>query len=88
VGEPGSSPANKTAAPMKVSSQVAVTNLNAALLDGNHPSHFAAAYKLTVVVSPVGTDTENDRCLSESAPSHPSAYRAKSAPANRARADS
>jgi hypothetical protein len=48
---------------MKVSSQVEVTNLNAALLDGNHASHFAAAYKLTVVVSPVGTDTENGTAL-------------------------
>ena len=67
---------------MKVSSQVEVTNLNAALLEGNHASHFAAAYKLTVVVSPVGTDTENGTALLDAlsgltdasapqAPSHP-----------------
>jgi hypothetical protein len=40
-----------------------VGNLNAALLDGNHASHFAAAYKRTVVSSPVGTDTENGTAL-------------------------
>jgi hypothetical protein len=53
VVEPGSSPANKTVAPMKVNSQVEVTNLNATLLDGNHASHFAAAYKRTVVGAPL-----------------------------------
>jgi hypothetical protein len=63
VGKPGSSPADKTVAPMKVNSQVEVTNLNAALLEGNHASHFAAAYERTVVVSPVGTDTENGTAL-------------------------
>jgi hypothetical protein len=63
VGEPGSSPADKTVAPMKVNSQVEVTNLNAAFLEGNHASHVAAAYKRTVVVSPVGADTENGTAL-------------------------
>jgi hypothetical protein len=63
VGEPGSSPADKTVAPMKVNSQVEVTNLNAAFLEGNHASHIAAAYKRTVVVSPVSTDTENGTAL-------------------------
>jgi hypothetical protein len=38
---------------MKVNSQVEVTNLNATLLDGNHASHFAAAYKRTVVGAPL-----------------------------------
>ncbi len=40
VGTPGSGPAAKTVAPMRVNSQVNVANLNADQLDGNHASDF------------------------------------------------
>ena len=40
-----------------------VANLNSDLLDGKSDTDFAAAYKSTVVVSPVGTDTENGTAL-------------------------
>jgi hypothetical protein len=36
---------------------------NADTVDGKHASDFAAAYERTVVVSPVGTDTENGQAL-------------------------
>jgi hypothetical protein len=36
---------------------------NADTVDGKHASDFAAAYERTVVVSPVGTDTENGTAL-------------------------
>ena len=39
------------------------TNLNADKLDGIDSSGLASAYKRTVVVSPVGTDTENGQAL-------------------------
>jgi hypothetical protein len=48
---------------MKVDSQQLVSNLNSDELDGKSSSDFAAAYKRTVVVSPVGTDTENGTAL-------------------------
>jgi hypothetical protein len=56
-------PAQKDVAPMKVDSQQVVTHLNADELDGKDESAFASAYKRTVVVSPVGTDTENGTAL-------------------------
>jgi hypothetical protein len=60
----GSGPAaGKTTPPMKVDSQAVVTNLNSDELDGKDQSAFASAYKRTVVVSPVGTDTQNGTAL-------------------------
>jgi hypothetical protein len=49
--------------PMKVNSSGKVANLNSDLLDGKSDTDFAAAYKSTVVVSPMGTDTENGTAL-------------------------
>ena len=43
VGAPGSSPADKTVAPMRVNSQVKVANLNADTLDGQDSGGFYAA---------------------------------------------
>jgi hypothetical protein len=57
-----STPANDIS-PMKVNSNKVVTNLNADTLDGKNSSDFAAAYKRTVVVSPVGTPTQNGTAL-------------------------
>jgi hypothetical protein len=47
-------------APMKVNSNKVITNLNADKLDGKDASEFAKAYKRTVVVSPVGNDTQQN----------------------------
>jgi hypothetical protein len=63
VGDPAADPAIKSVAPMKVNSQQIVSNLNSDELDGKSSSDFAAAYKRTVVVSPVGTGTENGTAL-------------------------
>jgi hypothetical protein len=48
--------------PMTVDSQTKVTNLNADRLDGMNSSAFAA-YKRTVIVSPVGTNAQNGQAL-------------------------
>jgi len=48
--------------PMTVNSQTRVTNLNADRLDGMNASAFAA-YKRTVIVSPVGTNAQNGQAL-------------------------
>jgi hypothetical protein len=49
-------------APMRVNSGTKVTNLNADKLDGKEASAFAS-YTRTVVVTPVGTDTQNGTAL-------------------------
>ncbi len=48
--------------PMKVNSAAKVANLNSDKLDGRDSSSFAS-YKRTVVVSPVGSDTQNGSAL-------------------------
>jgi hypothetical protein len=63
VGDPAADPASKSVAPMKVDSQELVSNLNSDELDGKSSTDFAAAYKSTVVVSPVGTNAENGTAL-------------------------
>lgn len=50
-------------APMSVDSSTKVTNLNADQIDGQNSTAFASAYKSTVVVSPVGTATQNGTAL-------------------------
>lgn len=62
VGDPSALPSTKNTPPLKVNSEAKVANLNSDELDGKDSSEFAA-YKRTVVVSPVGTDTQNGTAL-------------------------
>ena len=51
-------------APIKVNATAGTaTNLSADKLDGKDSTEFLGSYKRTVVVSPVGTDTENGTAL-------------------------